>query len=563
MFRKLLLLCVAILILAVPASPVFAQQTPGLSTATMFGAGSDTKYKKNRIHLKLRADAGLILDKDEFVGGPAADTARLNAILAQAKRIKVAKLVESLRGGEADVEIGVRQALAHYYYVTFAKDIDPVAVASELQAITSIVEAAYPEPLPAPPTAAPLYTGQMNYFKPAPEGINTNYATTYPGGTGAKVKVVDIEYSWNTQHTDLMKARTALVPHGTPADPFGDTNHGTAVIGQLISTANNFGVTGGVPAAGLALVNANNTAGYDPAGALAKASSVTVPGDIVLIEQQAFGPSAGYVPLEWIPEVYDAIRALTTRGVIVIEAAANGSENLSDASLYGAPFPMGKLDSGAIIVGAGENCLAGAQRRVRLDFSNYGARVNLQAAGNCVVTTGYGDLYSAEGVNSYYTATFGGTSSASPIVASAAAALSSAHETLNNNAVLTPQTVRTILRDTGTPQVTGSMPGNIGPLPNLAKALVRVDITSPTVPTLTGKFNASNKPVLTWTAATDNVKVAHYKLFRNGVFHKQLPGLTYTDTGVTKGTTYNYKVQAVDTAGRPSAYSNVVTLVGR
>jgi hypothetical protein len=45
--------------------------------------------------------------------------------------------------------------------------------------------------------------------------------------------------------------------------------------------------------------------------------------------------------------------------------------------LYGKRFPMGKKDSGAIIVGAGEGCAGSTNLRSRLSFSNYGKRVNV------------------------------------------------------------------------------------------------------------------------------------------------------------------------------------------
>jgi serine protease len=73
-------------------------------------------------------------------------------------------------------------------------------------------------------------------------------------------------------------------------------------------------------------------------------------GDVMLLEQQAPGPGGAFVPLEVLPAVYDAIRLATQDGIIVVEAAGNGGVDL-DA--LGSPFPAGKPDSGAIVVGAG------------------------------------------------------------------------------------------------------------------------------------------------------------------------------------------------------------------
>ena len=55
---------------------------------------------------------------------------------------------------------------------------------------------------------------------------------------------------------------------------------------------------------------------------------------------------------EWVPAIYDAIVTATSAGIVVVEAAGNGRENL-DGAAYGATFPAGRPDSGAIIVGAG------------------------------------------------------------------------------------------------------------------------------------------------------------------------------------------------------------------
>ena len=111
--------------------------------------------------------------------------------------------------------------------------------------------------------------------------------------------------------------------------------------------------------------------------------------------------------------------------------------------------------------------------RSRLSFSNYGPRVNVQGWGDCVTTTGYGDLQRGGNNDLWYTSTFGGTSSASPIVTGAAAALSSAQERANGTH-LTSQQVRSLLISTGTPQNTsgsGALAGHIGPLPDLEGAL--------------------------------------------------------------------------------------------
>jgi len=255
------------------------------------------------------------------------------------------------------------------------------------------------------------------------------------------------------------------------------------VLGELIATANKFGVTGLTRGSAIGLANAFALdTGYTPANAVNLARQNLSAGDVILLEQQWQGiPGTGseavaYVPSEYLASVYDAIKLATQSGIIVVEAAGNGGVNL-DNTAYTAPFPDGKADSGAIIVGAGSGgCSSPANSR--LSFSTYGARVNLQGWGQCVTTTGYGSLFNG-GTNARYTAGFNGTSSAAPIVASAAALYSSVFQARAPGGVApTPQAVRKRLVDTGTVQGAG---GHVGPLPNVAAATTNFDFTPPTV----------------------------------------------------------------------------------
>ena len=72
------------------------------------------------------------------------------------------------------------------------------------------------------------------------------------------MKIVDIEYSWNRSHEDLVKAAPAatVIANGIVADPFNDNNHGTAVLGELVATANKLGVTGLAHGSAIGVVNA-------------------------------------------------------------------------------------------------------------------------------------------------------------------------------------------------------------------------------------------------------------------------------------------------------------------
>ena len=335
-----------------------------------------------------------------------------------------------------------------------------------------IVEIAYSLAKPAPPST-PDFTSYQGYLNAAPGGINARYSWTIPGGTGSGVKIVDIEYSWNLNHEDLSAARNALMKkwYWTPVDPFNDNNHGTAVLGELVADANGFGVTGISYGAAIgvvpAYVNYITGQGYVLEESIQFAADNLQGGDVILVEQQIVGPHGGtaYVPVEWYQSYFDAIQYATAKGIVVVEAAGNGYENLDDA-IFQDKFNRSVRDSGAIIVGAGYPPSYGSDL-YRCSFSNYGSRVDLQGWGLSVATTGYGDLYLGGGQNSYYTSQFSGTSSASPIVAGAAANLESVHKS-KTGAPASPSWIRQRLVDTGTPQGGAD---HIGPRPDLMRAI--------------------------------------------------------------------------------------------
>jgi cellulose 1,4-beta-cellobiosidase len=92
------------------------------------------------------------------------------------------------------------------------------------------------------------------------------------------------------------------------------------------------------------------------------------------------------------------------------------------------------------------------------------------------------------------------------------------------------------------------------------------DTTPPTVPTnLSGTAVSQSQINLSWTASTDPVVPGHvtsgvagYKVFRNGTQVGTPSTTSYSDTGLTAATTYQYTVSAYDTAGNVSAQSAAV-----
>lgn len=330
--------------------------------------------------------------------------------------------------------------------------------------------------------ATPLLVPEQGYMADAPGGIGVRCAWALPGGRGEGISVVDMERGWNFQHEDLQQNNGGLIS-GT-INP-GSRNHGTAVMGEIGGDSNFLGVTGISPKAKLSAISYFTRTTSET---IIEAANKLKAGDLLLLEVHRGGPNAtgsgqfGYIGIEWWPDDFAAIRYAVAKGIIVVEAAGNGSQNL-DASIYNKPLagfpstwknPFNPLNpsSEAVLVGAGAPPSGNfGPDRSRLGFSCYGKRVDAQGWGREVVTTGYGDLFNGGNDNRLYTETFSGTSSASPIVTGA---LACAQGILKKAGLplLTPASAIKLLRSTGSPQQSGpSAPKTqrIGNRPNLCE----------------------------------------------------------------------------------------------
>ncbi len=322
-----------------------------------------------------------------------------------------------------------------------------------------VVEIVYLHPI-APPLPTTNLIGAQKYLLPSvSNGYDVFYAWGQPGGDGAQVRLIDIEYDWYLGHEDLQMS-TAQLLGGFMTNLFGTSrDHGTASLGISAARSNSFGMRGIVHNANAKVISSvDSVATWLLHDAINLAVSNTQPGDVILLEHQAYANGA-YCPIEYWALFAAALVNATALDRIVIEPAGNGNADL-DNGVWGGIFQRSYTDSRAIVVGAGI-----ATNRARCSFSSYGSRVDIQGWGDSsVASLGYGDLGGTQPSNQY-TAVFAGTSSASALSAGAAASLQS-YARAKYGVYVPPLALRSNLVQNGQAQTFG-LAGVIGPRPNL------------------------------------------------------------------------------------------------
>jgi hypothetical protein len=492
--------------LAMPATKI----TAGLGHETKEGyaaAGFETPDIPDYVVVELRYEAPVAFTASHFTAptdaAPQAD--RLNDVLARYEirnvrsqfgltpttvrsRVSVAAVLPPEPNPARFADRGMDTDFIHSGFVQIVprRGDDAPRLAKALDADPAVWKA-HVAPRPVPAAIASGSTAGSRNFEPAqgylmapPDGIGAAEVWSLAGAKGAGVTICDIEGNWNRSHEDLPGGIAHL--GGTFINDVEWRNHGTAVLGEMVSLPDGKGAVG-ISHEATAMVHSAVVNGvFNTAAAITNAAAALQAGDVILIELQAPGPNDKYVAMQYWSDTFSAIVAATAKGITVVEAAGNGDENFELAVFDDTGL---QKDSGAIVVGAGipptnhfDNDRAYASigvPRSRIWFSNHGKIVNVHAWGWHVTTLGYGDAQGGA-QNRWYTHRFSGTSSASPIVTGAVACLQGRAKA-KNGAPLTPSQVRKILMTTGTPQVAG--PGvptsqRIGPLPNLPKAMKKV-----------------------------------------------------------------------------------------
>ncbi|KAA0760442.1 S8 family peptidase [Bacillus sp. TE8-1] len=410
-------------------------------------------------------------------------------ILAEYPNVTINRLFSSLNpkeiknlGREINDSEHISSNLLNYYIVENQGDMDVQALLAKFEK-SSLIETAYLQEEETPPEERlpnlsvnpydePRLTRQ-GYLEPAPLGINAPYAWSINGGDGKGTTFVDMEYGWLLSHEDLVNQKIELMSGKNKSEHH---DHGTSVLGIVSAEDNNIGGIGIAPKAKVKVVSQiRDNGNYNTADAILSAVNNMQAGDILLLEAQATYDGYGdknYFPVEVKPDIFDAIRMGTNKGIIIIEAGANGGNDLDQFRDRNGKQVLNRnspdfKDSGAIMVGA-------ASARVphkRSYFSNYGSRVDVYGWGNAVDTT---DAKPSEFITNLYTSSFAGTSSASPIIAGAAASIQGIAKN-NLGGVYTPRQLRDILSDSSTGTKSNDPTSDkIGVLPDLKAILSKL-----------------------------------------------------------------------------------------
>ncbi len=457
------------------------------------------RFNAEWVQVKFIEGSSVLLEGTHFVDASGHDLTSLHATLTRftitAVRPTFTRERATLRGWKARGEWRARCVgpdLSLWYNLKVAGGRPAIAELVNALNALPLVEIAHPVPIVEPavlrtgltsgegravtdPRAGeqrgrtPDFTGLQGYLFDPPWGLNGPAAWALNGGRGEGIKFIDVELAWTPDHEDFPFAQY-FYEGGEPMN-MGYESHGTSVLGEVISSHNGFGVSGFAPAVAYGVVAIDINLYPDVAQYFEEALDQLDPGDVWLIELQMYPPGRTATPMEWLQVNYDVIwTSVWGRGVVCVEAGANGSQNLDDPG-WGGLFDRNLRDSGAIMVAAGT-----PSGRVAESFTNYGSRMDVHAWGSQIVTTGNGDLYDGGTLQTRYTDTFGGTSGASPMIVGSSLCLQGIAKSHLGHA-LPPEQLRAVLHDTGIPHLDPLR--EIGPRPDLAPAAEAILAMSP------------------------------------------------------------------------------------
>ncbi|MDG4764078.1 S8 family serine peptidase [Solwaraspora sp. WMMD406] len=346
-------------------------------------------------------------------------------------------------------------------------------------------------------------------------------------GTGTTVYVLDsgIRTSHDDFGTRAQWAYNAVNDSNSPGDCHG---HGTHVSGTI--GGETYGVAKDVQLRDVRVLNCSNGGtNADLIEGMDWVAANAGPRSVANLSLQNYGS-----------EVNVAAENMIDAGVLAVFAAGNNS---GDACNNNPRSPNGVVVGATTITDA------------RWSSSNFGTCIDIFAPGNDITSAGNSsDTAVASG--------WSGTSMAAPHVAGWVARYWEANPTAT-----IAQAKAALLSTATTNVLTGIGTGS----PNrLLYADPGGTVTDTVAPSTPGTPVASNvtatSATLTWTASTDNVGVTGYDIQRStggGTFTVIGTSTTnsYAATGLTAGTSYQFRVRAKDAATNVSPYSSAVTVV--
>ena len=346
-------------------------------------------------------------------------------------------------------------------------------------------------------------------------------------GDGVKVAVIDtgIDYT----HPDLDNNYYGGYDFvNDDSDPKDDNGHGTHVAGIIAAEDNGVGVIGVAPHAQLYAVKVLNSQGSGTYSDIVAGIDWAIDNNMDIISMSLGGSSGDTALQDALQRAYDA-------GIVIVAASGNDYANsISYPAKYDTVIAVGATDSS-------DN---------RAAFSNYGPELEVVAPGVDIYSTYLGGGYE----------TLSGTSMATPMVSGVVALM------LSKNPNLTPAEVRQILHDTALDLGASGWDQYYGYGRVQADAAVNAvsgggggDTTPPSKVTgLTVTTVSSTQLDLSWDPVPDS-DLSYYKIYRDGVYIGQSTTTSYSDTGLSPGTTYTYEVSAVDTSGNEGPKSDPVS----
>ncbi len=385
-----------------------------------------------------------------------------------------------------------------YFAIDFPDEKDKDKLLKEIWKDKNI-EYAYKESMAYPPSAPATTGGTQGYLDTAPKGIDAKVAWDNGGSGNMSLKFIDLEQGWTLNHVGLpLTAAVAATPvtpailpgpaiqvlSGDSVDHFG---HGTAVLGIILARSNETGCVGIAPDitanvisqveklsdAGERVKGTNDNTVFvnNTSSAIAAATSLLNPGDVLLLETQLLlDTSRSATPKNYPPEIelaiFQSIQLAVQSGIIVIEPAANGSANLDKFKDDSGQLVLKRVPGNGAFKDSGAIMVASASTRVphaRDSSTNYGSRIDCYAWGSKIKTIG--NLGNSQS-STDFTKNFNGTSGAAAIIAGAALSVQSMRESLGGPR-FTPDEMRNMLALNGTASKTSS--DMIGVMPDLSK----------------------------------------------------------------------------------------------